>query len=313
MTHLEKQCVNCKKHTLSISHNLISCSSCDFKVKFNCPLCNTSLDTASVSDDTISCHNCHGKIPISKIKFLIENDMVIDLETRCEFCNGPSIHKSSMNIGHRCFYFPKCSGQASLFGNQQENLVFLDFETSGLEIGKDEIIEIGALKIDEEGNEIPYQQLIKPKASIGKRITEITGISDAMVTDAPSIEEPMKKLIDFIGNCKIVAHNAEFDILWLITTCKKLSIPFTNNDIVCTYKWAKSIGEKSCSLGALSKKYNISHQNAHRALADVAATKELFFIFESKKVPYNAIKMDSYYKQADKLLENYRQISINLR
>lgn len=234
--------------------------------------------------------------------------MQVDHNTRCQFCGGPTIHRKDVNLNNRCFFFPKCSGQSSLFGSSSEALTFLDFETTGLEVGKNNVIEFGALKIDEDGNEHTFQAFVRPKEVISEKITQITGIDAAMVEGASSLEETMQEFALFSANTKLVAHNADFDIPWLVTASLRYEIPLKIDTVICTLKWAREAGEPRCSLGALTKKYAIAHTNAHRALADAVATKEVYFIFENSYKNKQPQKPLSDYKNAAKILvEKYRE------
>lgn len=287
---IERPCPSCKQEGQVVLHkNRFHClnDACSFETDYLCPICNASVSEETFAEDAhgayFKCVSCSNVVHLQRIVHLITNSLVIDHDHRCQFCNGPMVHRADVNIGHRCFFFPKCSGQADLFDSKKESLVFLDFETTGLEAGKDAIIEIGAIKIDEEGFERTFQTFVAPNFDLDPKITQITGITNEMLTNAPSLKSSMEKLAEFIGNSTIVAHNADFDLLWLGTSYLRLEIPNQNNQVICTLKWAKSNNESHCSLGALTKKYAIRHRNAHRALADAVATKELFFIFEDMK------------------------------
>lgn len=286
---VKQSCPNCQKQdTLFLEKNQLNCQaeSCTFSINYCCPICDNALNEATFTDEKeqifFNCPNCKTKIPVKKIQYLLNNKLIVDQNFRCELCNGPTIHRHDVNLGHRCFSFPKCAGQADLFQNEHEPLVFIDFETTGLEIGKDKIIEVGALKIDEEGYEHTFQTFVAYEGIVDERITEITGITTEMLENAPQIEIVMKDLIGFIGNGKLIAHNADFDVPWYYTTAIQLNLPIQNNKVICTLKWARELGEGKSSLGVLSKKYKLSHANAHRALADAAVTKDLYLIFENK-------------------------------
>lgn len=300
MTHVNKGCPTCKKNTISIFQDRISCSSCDFKVRYSCPVCDDYLEPDLFSEDKngvyFDCPSCKKLIHTKKVAYLIENGLVVSSEVRCEFCNGPTVHRTQSNMGNRCFFFPKCSGQVDLFGRERESLVFLDFETTGLDASKNHIIEVGALKIDEEGFETTYQTFVNPPVSISPKITSITGITDNMVLEAPLIEPVIKALGSFIGSSKIVAHNADFDLPWLIIACEKYGVNLGAQKVLCTLKWAKKLSEPQKSLGALAKKYRIGHANAHRALADAATTKELYFIFEHQSSENQPVEDMSHYR-----------------
>lgn len=305
---LQRACPLCRQtDTVTLRQNHVQCQAegCTFDVQFGCPLCYADLKPESFNETGFRCPSCKTDIALRKIQHLIENSLVVDHEMRCRLCNGPTLHRPDANLGHRCFHFPKCSGQAGLFGQAQESFVFLDFETTGLEPSKEHIIEIGALKIDEDGYEHVFQQFIKPPKPVGAHITQITGITDEMLENAPPLEDVMRAFIAFIGNAKIVAHNAEFDIPWLITAAMRTNETLKNNPVICTLKWARRAKEPRASLGILTKKYKITHANAHRALADACSTRELFLIFENQ---YASERMDEtleiYRAFCEKLLQH---------
>lgn len=310
---IDRPCPIChSENTITVSGPRIWCtkSECTFDEHYQCPICNHHLSPEFFSKDQrgelFDCPDCKSRIHLQKIKNIIENGLKVDFQNRCSICNGPSLHREDMNLSARCFFYPSCSGQEDLFLQQKKSYTFLDFETTGLEVGRNEIIEIGALKIDEDGYEYPYQKLIKPSEPIHATITQITGITNDMVENAPTIEAVFPEFIEFIGNSTIVAHNANFDIPWLITTAMRLNIPMQFNTILCTLKWAKASQEPRCSLGALTKKYGIRHENAHRALADAAATKELFFIFENaKKATPPTLVFEEYVSLAEKINKKF--------
>ncbi len=286
---LSQACPRCKKpQCVVIEGKTIRCTAtdCGFSVNYSCPICATSITefTAdSEPDPGFKCSSCKNKITFKKMKYLLDNAMVVDHDIRCEICHGPTVCRRSMNLGHRCFFFPKCSGQASLFGEAAESLVFVDFETTGLDPTRDSIIEIGALKIDSEGDEHTYQSFVIPRKPISEKITSITGITNEMVATGITISQGITDLMTFLGGAKIVVHNAEFDMIWLVSSLVQLEKPVPDSVVICTLKWARASGESRAGLGALAKKYNIAHANAHRALADSVTTKELYFILKSQK------------------------------
>ena len=313
---LKKPCPTCKTQSVTVKANHLKCTheGCSFDASFCCPLCDKSLEAKEFFEDKqgeyFKCGGCGRVVHTRRVTYLIENAMNIDKDNRCSFCNSPTMNRPDANIGNRCFFFPKCSGQADLFNNTKESLVFLDFETTGLEAGRDHIIEIGAVKIDEEGFEDTYQTFIKPPIDIPEKITSITGITDEMVKESPVIEDVFPEFSEFLGNSIIVAHNSDFDLPWLNVASIKLDVPLKTQKVICTLKWARASSEGQCSLGALTKKYKISHSNAHRALADAAATKELFFIFKDlKAVPRVEIEMSVYRETAENLMKRYAKIN----
>ncbi|RAP32418.1 hypothetical protein DID76_00410 [Candidatus Marinamargulisbacteria bacterium SCGC AG-414-C22] len=311
---INRPCPSCKKlDTVTLTKHTLNCSSCSFTTQYCCPLCDSELKNEDFKEDAqgeyFTCSGCKKDIHTQRVQYLINNLMSVSQENVCQYCNGPTVCRSNANIGHRCFFFPKCSGQASLFGAKRESLVFLDFETTGLEAGKDHLIEIGALKIDEDGFEQTFDTFVKSPIPLPEKIIQITKITDEMLIDAPQLSEIITDFHEFIGDSTIVAHNAEFDVPWYIIECQKYDIQLNNNNVICTLKWAQQLKEARCSLGALTKKYKIGHMNSHRALADSGATKELFFIFENLQVAGRPQKKLEDYKTIVNKIQSKRKKS----
>ncbi|MBT5855011.1 3'-5' exonuclease [bacterium] len=303
---LKRSCPKCKSQTIQVNNQSVQCTECDWNKEYDCPVCNQALGPNDFQDapSQFSCPKCQLTVPLKKIKSILDNGLMVDHQTRCELCNGPTLHRKDVNIAHRCLFYPKCSGQADLFGGSRESLTFLDFETTGLEVGKNSIIEIGALRIDEDGDEETFSTFVDPETPISSKITSITGITDEMVAGAPLIAESIKDLNAFIGSSKIVAHNSAFDIPWFMVALEQLGLKTQCTQSICTLKWAKENVETHCSLGALTRKYGIPHDNAHRALADAVATKELFFIFENqKKSPRPIRDLSTFNSQVQTVLQ----------
>lgn len=157
--------------------------------------------------------------------------------------------------------------------------VVLDIETTGLSPIMDEICEIAAVKIV---NFIPkeiFHTLVKPKQAIPQEVIKIHGITNEMVKDAPTVEEILPKLKEFIKDSTIVAHNAEFDISFLNYQLKTIGLEqIPQSQVIDTLKIVKEyIPLSSHSLSSLSSKFLFNNKPKHRALEDVLATIELFY------------------------------------
>ena len=104
--------------------------------------------------------------------------------------------------------------------------VAFDLETTGLSSQTDTIIEIGAVLM-KEGKELDrFQTFVAPGRKLEQKIIDLTGITDAMLVGAPTIEEVLPKFLEFVGDRVLVAHNSDFDTGFIRAACEKLNIPY---------------------------------------------------------------------------------------
>ncbi|MBQ6632105.1 MAG: PHP domain-containing protein, partial [Romboutsia sp.] len=102
-----------------------------------------------------------------------------------------------------------------------QTFVVFDIETTGFSNTNDKITEIGAVKIQNFKVVDRFSELINPQKDISYKIQELTGITNDMVKDKPTIEEVLPKFIEFIGDSVLVAHNAEFDMSFISEKCRQ--------------------------------------------------------------------------------------------
>lgn len=155
-----------------------------------------------------------------------------------------------------------------------QKYVCLDLETTGLSPQYDEIIEICAIKID-SGKEIErFQTLVKPENEIDEYISELTGITNELVADAPHIKDVLPSLIDFLSDWVIVGHNVNFDINFVYDNCLEYMNSYFKNDFVDTMRLSRKVvlALKHHRLEDLVKYFNIEIEGAHRAAYDCTAT-----------------------------------------
>lgn len=155
--------------------------------------------------------------------------------------------------------------------------LIVDLETTGLSPSKDDIIEIGAVKIDERGNRTTFQTLVDPGYSLPYEITRLTGITDDMLNGQPSIDEVIDDFIGFMGNAHLIAHNASFDGAFL-----EPYIGLPKEEWLDTIELSKMAFPMlgSYSLANLTEYFGIVNSEHHRALADAEATADLFCLIE---------------------------------
>ena len=152
--------------------------------------------------------------------------------------------------------------------------VVTDTETTGTAARRDRIIEIGAVKV--EGGEVVdrFQQLVNPERSVPARITQITGITTAMVFDQPTAAEVLPRYLAFLGDGVLTAHNLPFDERFLAAELKRLGRPALAGSSLCTLRLARRLlpGLRSKGLSSLVQFYKINVEGRHRALGDAEAT-----------------------------------------
>lgn len=165
------------------------------------------------------------------------------------------------------------------FDENKDNSTYVvfDIETTGLSAINDMITEIGAVKIVDGEIIDTYSQLINPERPIPELITNITGITDDMVRDKPTISEAIIKFIDFMGDNVLVAHNASFDTGFIREKMKLVNMEL-KNPILDTLELSRAMfpSLKSHKLNIVAKHLGVNLVNHHRAVDDATATAEIF-------------------------------------
>ena len=162
----------------------------------------------------------------------------------------------------------------------ETTLVVVDLETTGSDPVRDRITEIGAVKI--RGGEVvgEFATLVDPGRPIPPQIVTLTGITTAMLTDAPRIESVLPSFFEFARGSILVAHNARFDMGFLRQNAIRLHLPWTFSLSLCTVTMARRILSRdeapTVKLSALADLFDVSVRPTHRALDDARATVEVF-------------------------------------
>ncbi len=148
--------------------------------------------------------------------------------------------------------------------------IVLDTETTGLDYTKEKMVEFAAVRLENGKIKDEFQTLINPKQHIRKSSIAIHGITEDMVQDAPTEEEVMPKILEFIGDYPIVAHNAIFDYSFLNEASLRVTGNELSNTRVDSQQMFKEVYPEleSHGLEALTNKFNIELKNHHRAMAD---------------------------------------------
>jgi len=161
--------------------------------------------------------------------------------------------------------------------------VVFDVETTGLDSGKDRIIEIGAVKIKNGKIEDTFGTYVNPGIPIPEKITQLTGINDSHVADAPRIEQILPEFIKFIGESVIAAHNASFDMGFLKKSAGDAGIEI-DNTVLDTLQLGRVLFPqlKSHKLNVLASHLDVKLENHHRAVDDARAAGEILLKFFEK-------------------------------
>ncbi len=158
----------------------------------------------------------------------------------------------------------------------EAHYVVFDVETTGSAAGKGgAITELGAMKL--VGGEVvdQFSTLVNPGRPIDPFVVRLTGITDRMVADAPPISEVMGRFEEFVEGCVLVGHNVQFDCSFVTAARGGVKLP---NEVLDTLKLARCLvpGLKRYRLGSLVSHFGVRQAPNHRALADAAATTEVF-------------------------------------
>lgn len=170
--------------------------------------------------------------------------------------------------------------QSDMFDEQKTfegNYVVFDLETTGLDSVKDEITEFGACKIENGVITQVFSTFVHPSKHIPREVTDLTGITDDMVKDAPSINYVLPDFYKFCYGSTLVGHNVAFDMGFIYAAARKLNYNF-DNPLKDTMEMArvKLPGLKNYKLGTVVERLNVKLENAHRAVNDATATAKVF-------------------------------------
>lgn len=166
---------------------------------------------------------------------------------------------------------------AAIFRFFPRGIIALDLETTGLSPLVDRVIEIAAIKITPNENSL-FQTLINPEIEIPSHTILIHQITDEMVKNAPRLYEVVGLLNDFIEDLPIIAHNAKFDLGFIVMGLLKNQKDLSNNPVYCSCKLARTTFQnaKNHKLKTLVDHLNIELENHHRAYDDALASLKIF-------------------------------------
>ena len=207
--------------------------------------------------------------------------------------------------------------------------VALDLETTGIGAKKEKITEIGMVKVVDGQVLDTYHTMVNPHRQIPERIVELTGIDDAMVADAPGIEEILDEVLSFGGVLPPLGHQIIFDYGFLSQAAANGRKPFAR-DGIDTLKLCRLLmpGPEKKNLSAACAYFGVEQDTAHRALSDAMAAHLLYQelkrrfgaarsdLFEAKGLQYKAKKERTATKRQKQHLHDlikYHKIDVTVQ
>lgn len=155
--------------------------------------------------------------------------------------------------------------------------ICFDIETTGLSAARDKITEIGAVKVENGVITDTFSTFANPEMPIPQKITQLTGITDDMVKDAPSQSDAVGAFLEFAGDNVLVAHNAPFDTSFIAKACEDMGreYNYTSIDTVAISR-AILTDIKNCKLDTVAKFLRLGDFNHHRATDDAEMLARIF-------------------------------------
>ena len=158
--------------------------------------------------------------------------------------------------------------------------VVLDLETTGLNCYYDRIIQFGGVKVEHGMVTESLSVYINPERPLPKKIVQVTGITDAELSDKPTIDKAIDRILSFLGDSILVTHNADFDFSFLQQTLLRLGMPLLKNPVIDTLSLSRYLfpESKSHRLGSLCRNMEVAYNEdeAHRADYDARVLNDVW-------------------------------------
>ena len=198
-----------------------------------------------------------------------------------------------------------------------DTFVVFDLETTGFSPSKNQIIEIGAVKVVNGSITERFSTFVNPKVPIPFEIEQLTSINDDMVLDAPTIDEILPKFMEFCQDAVMVAHNADFDMSFIKHNCSALGLE-CEKTVLDTVALSRVLlpALNRFKLDTVAKALNVSLAHHHRAVDDAACTAEIFVRLVEMlrergiETMENLEQMESYTEESIRKLPSYHAIML---
>lgn len=169
----------------------------------------------------------------------------------------------------------KCAAQAS----PPTCYVIVDLETTGLNPEQDSIIELGAIKVENNSVIDSFSCLVRCERGIPKSIIDLTGITESMLIEQGIPQkQALQEFLQFIGHNKLIGYNIKFDMHFLHNACRNHGFPLITNHCIDLLSLArrKVYDVPNYKLSTLAEHFSLSSRSAHRALGDCKLAFELY-------------------------------------
>ena len=189
--------------------------------------------------------------------------------------------------------------------------VVVDLETTGGSAKDCEITEIGAVKVRGGERVGEFQTLVNPGVPVPAFIARLTGISTAMVSDAPPIEEVLPTFLEFIRGSVLVAHNAPFDISFLRAAAARSDVAWPGNQVLDTVTLARRVVTRdeapNHKLSTLANLFHATVTPDHRALSDARATVDVLHALFDRLAPLGITHLEDLATATDPVPPDVRR------
>lgn len=216
-------------------------------------------------------------------KSVVYSGAYVKSPTRCELIGYDGPYGAVLNINgtlhciHPDYLQEMQTGRSHI--NTPDEYVVIDLETTGVDHKRDSIIEIAAAKYKNNAEIDTFETLINPEFEISVFIQQLTGIQQAELDAAPTLQAVLPDLFDFLGDLPLVAHNAPFEKKFLTSVYRAAGVEFKHKMIDTLQLARKAFPDlESYSLEQLKTELNLSKPESHRALPDVYNTAELYLL-----------------------------------
>ena len=195
--------------------------------------------------------------------------------------------KIKILYGVEGYYVNNLDDRIAVHGPQDQNfadeIVCFDIETTGLKVEREAITEIGAVVLRNGEVAERFQTFVNPNRRLTPEIVGLTGITDAMLADAPQLKEALTSFLEFVGDRPLAAHNAEFDISFIRAGCRKVGLPFDPTYVDSLILAQNLLPElHKYKLDIVAEHLDLPAFNHHRASDDAAMVAYMLIPFFEK-------------------------------